>query len=72
MCGFTGVYGNLDHEGGVDRIDDIKKSAKYLENRGPDYKSIYTSKNVVMAHARLSIIDTSDSANQPFKSLIVF
>jgi asparagine synthase (glutamine-hydrolysing) len=36
-----------------------------LEKRGPDFQNIYTDDWVGLGHRRLSIIDTTDSGNQP-------
>lgn len=37
-----------------------------MHHRGPDNFSTYCAENIALAHNRLSIIDLSDSANQPF------
>src|SRR5689334_6007748 len=39
-----------------------------LSHRGPDGSRIYTDKEVGLVHLRLSIIDLSDAASQPFFS----
>jgi len=36
-----------------------------LAKRGPDAQGVFIHENVVLAHARLSIIDTSAVASQP-------
>ena len=65
MCGFAGVI-DLNH---LDVSDDLDKrmlaSLESLHNRGPDQKGIYKDDYSYLVHARLSIIDTSDSGKQP-------
>ena len=47
----------------------LNKTINQISYRGPDNQSIFIENNVGMAHARLSIIDLSPEANQPFASL---
>ena len=47
----------------------LNKTINQISYRGPDNQSIFIENNVGMAHARLSIIDLSPEANQPFTSL---
>ncbi len=65
MCGFAGVI-DLNH---LDINDDLNKrmlaSLESLNNRGPDQKGTYKDDYSYLVHARLSIIDTSDSGKQP-------
>lgn len=62
MCGISGIY-NLDGRH-VDReeLDTFRDS---LKHRGPDGKGSFIKKNIGIAHRRLSIIDLSESGNQP-------
>lgn len=39
-----------------------------LSHRGPDFSNIYQDKSVLLGHTRLSILDVSNSSNQPFTS----
>jgi asparagine synthase (glutamine-hydrolysing) len=39
---------------------------KEIIHRGPDNQSVWSNDNLTFGHVRLSIIDTSDAANQPF------
>lgn len=57
MCGISG-FSWKDEE----KIDAMVKA---LSHRGPDASGIYTDENISLGHNRLSIIDLSDSANQP-------
>lgn len=62
MCGITGVFGNnLDSED----ENTTNLMIKSLIHRGPDNLGFYSDNDCIMAHARLSIIDLSEKANQP-------
>ena len=63
MCGIAGYFAkNLDNS----YIGFLEKAIRTLSKRGPDLqKCVQLSKNVGMAHARLSILDVSDAGNQP-------
>ncbi|MBI9066317.1 MAG: asparagine synthase (glutamine-hydrolyzing) [Salinivirgaceae bacterium] len=67
MCGITGVYAFNDK--GLDYFSNVEKSVATLKLRGPDKQAIVTEKKVCLGHARLSIIDLSDAASQPFKDI---
>lgn len=64
MCGIAG-YININNTN-----EQKEKIIKDLRHRGPDARGFYESeqKNVQLIHRRLSILDLSDSANQPFFS----
>lgn len=62
MCGVAGVFGrNVSSED----EDVVLEMIKSLKHRGPDNIGIYVSKNCILGHARLSILDLSSDANQP-------
>jgi asparagine synthase (glutamine-hydrolysing) len=65
MCGINGIYGieRLDNPKGV-----IQRMNDKMAHRGPDADGVYQGENVVLGHRRLSIIDLSAAANQPFYS----
>jgi asparagine synthase (glutamine-hydrolysing) len=66
MCGITGIYSfstKFDNH-----TTEIKKSINVLKNRGPNAEGVFEYKNIGIGHTRLSVIDTSSSANQPFFS----
>lgn len=64
MCGIAGIVGT-----GVANIPDIQKMLEAQKHRGPDAMLWHQPRpNVVLGHNRLSIIDLSDAANQPFTS----
>lgn len=43
----------------------MARALEIVNYRGPDDSGVYTAKNVVLGHVRLSIIDLSESAHQP-------
>ncbi|MFN5317749.1 MAG: asparagine synthase (glutamine-hydrolyzing) [Bacteroidia bacterium] len=74
MCGIAGFY----HYGAGDwDVDELKKMTGILAHRGPDADGHFLTKSCGLGHRRLSILDLSDAANQPFfsadgKTVIVF
>lgn len=67
MCGFTILNLNPSfHEG--NEFKKVNESLNLIKHRGPDKQEVWNSinKEVIMAHARLSIIDIQEG-NQPFK-----
>ncbi len=74
MCGIFG-YISFDNDK-VDR-QRFQESLNTIAHRGPDFqKSIFLNENsIAFGHVRLSIIDLSESANQPMaidKYIIIF
>lgn len=69
MCGIAGFL-NFDFNNSYfDQVNSIQ------QHRGPDAQSSYQNENLKLYHQRLSIIDMSDDANQPFEKdglVIVF
>lgn len=63
MCGITGVFA-FNLVGKFNRVN-ITAATMSLQKRGPDHQDIYTDDWVGLGHRRLSIIDTTDSGNQP-------
>ena len=66
MCGIVGIFAK--DETGKLNFSNINNAVDALYLRGPDSKGVYTNENIGLGHTRLSIIDTSDSAKQPFSS----
>lgn len=63
MCGITGIIGAKAN------TEAIIKMLQTQQHRGPDYMGYFVEdKNVALGHNRLSIIDLSSNANQPFTS----
>lgn len=64
MCGIAGIAGAGNFPG--DQLAVWAENAcSTLYRRGPDFRSWRLKDDVLLCHARLSIIDTSDAANQP-------
>ena len=64
MCGITGIL--AFNENGKKYLEKINASAISLLKRGPDGEGIFKQENIALGHRRLSIIDTSNLAAQPF------
>ena len=64
MCGITGIWSkNIN---GELNLGNLPQALTSLKHRGPDNLSSKLYSNVGFGHARLSIIDLSAAANQPF------
>jgi len=65
MCGIVGIC-NYDNKAAI-REDILKKMRDTMIHRGPDGAGIWISsdKQIGLGHRRLSIIDLSETANQP-------
>ena len=63
MCGIAGVIGHK-----ANRVS-ILQMLETQKHRGPDFVDYYHEENkITLGHNRLSIIDLSSNANQPFSS----
>jgi asparagine synthase (glutamine-hydrolysing) len=63
MCGIAGI---INHEANKPNILQMLEAQKH---RGPDFMDYYVEENkIALGHNRLSIIDLSSNANQPFVS----
>lgn len=65
MCGIAGIF-NLN-QSAVDK-EKLKGMIDIISYRGPDSLGFYCDNNLGFGHARLSIIDLSRNADQPFTS----
>ena len=65
MCGITGIISKSIENNSLSAIEKMTDS---MHHRGPNSEGIWSQENVFLGHRRLSIIDTSDSSNQPFLS----
>lgn len=61
MCGFAGIVNRNEAS-----LDTIKKIGQTIIHRGPDHTGLYWDQNVAFVHNRLSLVDLSENANQPF------
>ncbi len=70
MCGINGIVSKKK-----DKLDIIKNMNKRLNHRGPDAEGTFNSEYVSLGHKRLSIIDITDTGNQPIynedKSIVI-
>lgn len=63
MCGIVGIIGQKATK------ENIKEMLFAQQHRGPDYTGFWCDENkIALGHNRLSIIDLSSDANQPFVS----
>ena len=63
MCGIAGIIGSKANKTNILQMLDSQK------HRGPDFTDFYIEENrLALGHNRLSIIDLSNNANQPFTS----
>lgn len=63
MCGISGIV--LPHDQEVDRPI-LESMGRVLQHRGPDNYGTHIHENAGFVHNRLSNIDLSEAANQPF------
>src|SRR5579859_1951080 len=64
MCGISGIVSKQHHES-LPAI--IRRVNDAMSHRGPDADGFFVEEGVALGHRRLSIIDLSSAANQPFK-----
>ena len=65
MCGIAGI---LSHQPTNSRNDDVKQMLELIRHRGPDGIGYADSPFGTIGHVRLSILDGSTAAAQPFVS----
>jgi len=65
MCGIAGIW-SVTHV----MQQEAEKMTERLAHRGPDAQAVYITpdQTIALGHRRLSVIDLSDSANQPMHS----
>lgn len=63
MCGIAGIY---NKSGMAVDSSTIRSMCDAMVHRGPDAGGYLTEDGIALGHRRLSIIDLSDAANQPF------
>lgn len=61
MCGIAGFIGFENNVILAEKANEIQ------QHRGPDNQSIWHDEYIALAHQRLSIIDLTENANQPFQ-----
>jgi asparagine synthase (glutamine-hydrolysing) len=65
MCGIAGI---LSEPGKQVEITALESMGKVLRHRGPDNFGLVIDGHVGMSHNRLSILDLSELANQPYRN----
>ena len=68
MCGILGLINNHTI---ISKREErlMERALADISYRGPDNQSIWKNEKSLLGHLRLSIIDLSNSANQPFHDL---
>lgn len=66
MCGITGILA-FDEIGQLE-LKNLEKATQALAHRGPDHQGLFKNRLVGLGHRRLSVIDTSANAHQPFET----
>jgi asparagine synthase (glutamine-hydrolysing) len=64
MCGITGIF-SFNNEA-ISFKSKVENAVAKLSKRGPDNSGYFFHNHVSFGHARLSIIDVSNAASQPF------
>ena len=64
MCGISGII--AFNQAGENSLGKIRDAVASMHSRGPDKQGIFIKDNIAFGHNRLSIIDVSDAASQPF------
>ena len=65
MCGVAGIY---QFNGKPVSMPTLKNIGLCMQHRGPDNFGFAADEKVGMTHNRLSLLDLSESANQPFEN----
>ena len=69
MCGIFGVISVDTDSLSESQLARAKAALSALHKRGPDGQSFEVHRNAFFGHTRLSIIDLSEKATQPLKSI---
>jgi asparagine synthase (glutamine-hydrolysing) len=64
MCGICGMYSFSQTSDNPQVL--LNAAVQTLKNRGPEVQATFIQGPVALGHSRLSIIDTTEAANQPF------
>ena len=63
MCGIAGILNRKEFV----QPEQIKRMTDSMSHRGPDAEGFFVDRELAFGHRRLSIIDLSEAANQPFE-----
>jgi len=64
MCGISGLVKSTNQQ--VD-LSHLKIISDEMQHRGPDSQGFWHEGNIGLSHNRLSLLDLSESANQPYQ-----
>ncbi len=67
MCGIAGIYAFTPE--GAESFGLMENALTTMQKRGPDCQKIHSESKISFGHARLSIIDLSEAASQPFSDV---
>ena len=67
MCGIVGVITKNNKADSF--INRMNNALDVLKQRGPDHTGIFLYENILLGHTRLSVIDVSENASQPFTDI---
>jgi asparagine synthase (glutamine-hydrolysing) len=65
MCGISGLVKPTNQK--VD-LSHLKFISDEMQHRGPDSQGFWHEENIGLSHNRLSLLDLSESANQPYQN----
>lgn len=65
MCGIAGIF---NQQNGRASLDVAERMGLLMTHRGPDNFGTVRRRDIAMSHNRLSLLDLSDAANQPFQN----
>jgi asparagine synthase (glutamine-hydrolysing) len=65
MCGIVGVFAN---KGELPSIEQLSHAIRRMRQRGPDDNGIWSGKQIRLGHARLAVMDVTESGKQPMLS----
>jgi asparagine synthase (glutamine-hydrolysing) len=67
MCGFVGLFSTSANVEAQEAT--VRAALESIRHRGPDGDGVYRAPGLLLAHARLSIIDLSARAQQPMRDI---
>ena len=66
MCGILGIWAK--NKQGQSQLVKTEDAIRQLSHRGPDHTASFYDERAGIGHCRLSVLDTSNRANQPFSN----
>ena len=64
MCGISGI---VKRKGQQINVAHLQMISSLMSHRGPDSQGFWNEENIGLSHNRLSLLDLSENANQPFQ-----